>query len=372
MNTISCSLRQPVNSVRKTTMIIKNKNRIPAVILIASTVCALVFGLNVSKQTESAPEASDQVQAAETKQVKEPLVIYEAVFLDKSEINEIFRSIRGEEPPYELTPNEYHITVTFRSPVASYKLYGTKVTINGIAYKAGDVPNDEGGYSQNEGILVRLQSDNPEFNALIDSIQPKVWHITGSYSDKSIYTGSLDFSDAEPVSFSISGTFGAFMTDKSFRLTPEETAALGRPKPKETAGNTSSEITLYLWDNEIQDNRTYTDTSKETIEIFTELFDLLSAQTESSDDVLVLDESYESPQEGLIQNGSRLLTFLNQTVTYENETYHNAWFLEVISAENMQRKCFILPEGSRYSETVKLLLDDMHYQKLLDETDAGN
>ena len=76
MNTISCSLRQPVNSVRKKKMIMKNKNRIPAVILIASTVCALVFGLNVSKQTDSAPAASDQVQAAETKQVKEPLVIY--------------------------------------------------------------------------------------------------------------------------------------------------------------------------------------------------------------------------------------------------------------------------------------------------------
>lgn len=87
--------------------------------------------------------------------------------------------------------------LTFRSPVASYKLYGTKVTVNGTTYKAGDVLNDEGGYSQNEGILVSLQSDNPEFNALIDSIQPKVWHITGSYSDKAIYTGSLDFSDAE-------------------------------------------------------------------------------------------------------------------------------------------------------------------------------
>ena len=349
-----------------------NKNRIPAVFLIVSAVCALIIGVNVSKQTDDAPAAAEQVQAAETEPTKEPLAIYEAVFLDKSEVNEIFRSIRGEEPPYELTPKEYHITVTFRSPVASYKLYGTKVTVNGIAYKAGDVPNDKGGYSQNEGILVSLQSDNPEFNALIDSIQPKVWHITGSYSDKALYTGSLDFSDAEPVSFSVSGTFGAFMTDKSFRLTPEETAALGRPRPKETAENTSSEITLYLWDNEIQDNRTYTDTSKETIEMFTILFDLLSGQTESSDDVLVLDESYESPQEGLIQNGNRLLTFLNQTVTIKNETYPDAWFLEVISAENMSRKCLVLPDGSMYTETVKLLLDDMHYQKLLDETDAGN
>ena len=96
------------------------------------------------------------------------------------------------------------------------------------------------------------------------------------------------------------------------------------------------------------------------------------AQTESNDDILVLDEVYESPQEGLIQNGSKFLTFLNQDTVFKNETYHDAWYLEVISSETMQRKCVILPEGSRYAPMLKLLLENMHYQELNREIGTRN
>ena len=201
----------------------KNKKKILISFLTLSAVCALVIGLNVSNQTQSTAPEPDHTQVSAAESVQEPVVIYEAVFLDESEINEVFRTIRGEEAPYKLSPKEFHITVTFHPGVASYSLYGTKVIASGVSYKAGDVLDDKGEYTQNEGILVNLQSDNAEFNELTRS-QSRVWHITGSYSDKPKYTGSLDYSDAVPVAFAVSGTFGAYMSDGSLRFTPQETA----------------------------------------------------------------------------------------------------------------------------------------------------
>ncbi|MBR2768463.1 MAG: hypothetical protein IKD68_05985 [Solobacterium sp.] len=214
-------------------------------LLIVISVCALLVGLNISKQAMNTPAAADHTQTSQTEPVRKPYVVYEAVFLDTSEITEVFRNIRGEKAPYELSPKDYHITFTFRPAFASYKLYGTKVTANGISYKAGDVIDDEGGTTQNEGILVNLQADNPEFKQLINSIHKHAWHITGSYSHKAKYTGDLDFSDAEPVMFTISGTFGAYLSDGTFRFIPEESAAFARPESNKAVGN-PSEITLYL------------------------------------------------------------------------------------------------------------------------------
>lgn len=350
-------------------MIVKNKNRILVYLLIILSICALMIGLTVSNQTGSVPAAADQTRASES--VEEPYVVYEAVFLDTTEILEVFQNIRGEEAPYELSPADYHITVTFLPSVASYDLYGAKVIANGISYKAGDVPKDEGGLTQNEGLLVKLQSDNPGFRQLINSIHTHPWHITGSFSDKPKYTAQLDFSNAEPVMCAISGTFGAFMSDGSFRFTPEKTAAFADSEANGEDENTTSQISLYLWDDVSQNNRVYTDTLEESIQEFSELYDLLYSQTGSSIDLLVLEEGYDSIQDGLLYHAGRSLSFLNQTVIFKNETYKNAWYLEVFSKENNVRKCIILPESSRYAQMLKQLLDRMHYQELINELKTG-
>ena len=56
---------------------------------------------------------------------------------------------------------------------------------------------------------------------------------------------------------------------------------------------------------------------------------------------------------------------------FKNETYKNAWYLEVFSKENNVRKCIILPESSRYAQMLKQLLDRMHYQELINELKTG-
>ena len=45
-----------------------------------------------------------------------------------------------------------------------------------------------------------------EVKELLDSID-KNWHITGSYTTAARYTKYIDFSDAEPVDFKLTGTF---------------------------------------------------------------------------------------------------------------------------------------------------------------------
>ena len=47
---------------------------------------------------------------------------------------------------------------------------------------------------------------------LLDSYE-KRWHITGSYTTGAKYTEYLDFSDASPVDFTITGRFGKCDSD---------------------------------------------------------------------------------------------------------------------------------------------------------------
>ena len=77
-------------------MIVKNKNRILVYLLIILSICALMIGLTVSNQTGSVPAAADQTQASES--VEEPYVVYEAVFLDTTEILEVFQTIILRSP----------------------------------------------------------------------------------------------------------------------------------------------------------------------------------------------------------------------------------------------------------------------------------
>ena len=149
-------------------------------------------------------------------------VVYEAVFMSKEEVIEEFRNLRGETPPYENTPKEYHVTTVFRPTADSWQFYGAEADVHGYCYKAGDAADDDGNLTGNEGVLVKLSSSNPDFQKYIDNLTEHVWHITGSYEKAAKFTNRLDFSDGTPVSFTIAGKFGAYMSDGTFVFSEKE------------------------------------------------------------------------------------------------------------------------------------------------------
>ncbi len=149
-------------------------------------------------------------------------VVYEAVFISNEEAIQVFQNIRRETPPYENIPSDYHVTCTFRPETDSHQLYGTDVVIHGYLYKAGETMDGNGDPTGNEGVLVNMSSANPGFQNYIDNIRDHVWHITGSYAEAPKFTSNLDFSDGTPVNFTITGKFGAQLSDRSIVFSPEE------------------------------------------------------------------------------------------------------------------------------------------------------
>ena len=138
-------------------------------------------------------------------------VIYEAVFLDNSEVEGVFETIRGELPPYEHVSLDYHVTTAFMPETDARALYGTEVEVHIIGYKAGEVTTEDGSVVSCEGLKVELLSENEEMMDHLKNVEA-VFHITGSYSYQAKYTGSLDFSDMEPMDVVLKGRFGAFLT----------------------------------------------------------------------------------------------------------------------------------------------------------------
>ena len=169
-------------------------------------------------------EASDpNKMSASRKPEKNRHVVYEAVFMKNEEVLEVFRILRGEIPPYEHIPAEYHVTTIFEPETDSRQYYGSDVAIHGYVYKTGEVIDDDGNLTGNEGVLVKMYSSNPGLQKYIENITNRVWHITGSYAKEAKYTKNLDFDDGTPVNFTITGTFGAMMDDGSFVFSKEET-----------------------------------------------------------------------------------------------------------------------------------------------------
>ena len=136
-------------------------------------------------------------------------VVYEAVFVNNEQIVFLFNEVRGEAP-YPKVPSDYHVTTSFLPEEDERELYGKEVTVHITGYKAGDVTSDDGGTTRNEGFKVELASDDPDVTAYLESHVAN-FHITGSFTDQAKYTGYLDFSDAEPLEYSVTGTLGAYM-----------------------------------------------------------------------------------------------------------------------------------------------------------------
>ena len=95
-----------------------------------------------------------------------------------------------------------HITFVYKPSVSYESLFGEEVRVMVTGYGIND---------ENEGLAVKLSSDNAELNELINRIE--VPHITLSVSShgESKNTRYLTFSEIEP--FEIVGKFGGYFSD---------------------------------------------------------------------------------------------------------------------------------------------------------------
>ena len=159
-------------------------------------------------------------------------VRYEGVFMDNDEVKAMLEGIRGEQPYPEMTRN-YHITTVFAPEEPATDLYGKEVEVRVIGSKACEVADEEGILSSNEGLKVVLHSDDPAMAGYLAGID-KNFHMTGSYTVAARNTEYIDFSDMEPVDYTIKGTFGANLTGIGVSFDP---ADIGKPL-EETAEGT--------------------------------------------------------------------------------------------------------------------------------------
>ena len=138
---------------------------------------------------------------------------YEGIFLSAEDVTEAFRSASDHYPRYPVVPEEFHVTTEFLPAATHENLYGTEVTVHITGYIYGTAKDKTGDpASDNEGFVVELQSEDAEMQELLNSFE-KNWHITGSYTIGAKYTEYLDFSEASPVDFTITGTFGKCDSD---------------------------------------------------------------------------------------------------------------------------------------------------------------
>lgn len=138
------------------------------------------------------------------------MIIYEAVFLNNEAVEYLFKLIRGKKP-HANKPKDYHVTMAFKPETTASHLYGKLVAVHVIGYKDAEIATRQG-MTHNEGFKVEVSSTDPEMAKYIAENKGN-FHITGSFEDKPVYTGFIDFSDAKSVNFTLFGTFGAFTSE---------------------------------------------------------------------------------------------------------------------------------------------------------------
>lgn len=146
---------------------------------------------------------------------------YEAVFLDKEEVEKAFVAASDNYPKYEFVPDNFHVTALYMPEQKHEDLYGAPVNVHIIGYTYGSVQDTEENFtSDNEGFLVEVSSTDEKMQDLIEGID-KTWHITGSYSGAAVYTNQHDFSDCTPLDITIEGVFGLADSDGTVISEPQ-------------------------------------------------------------------------------------------------------------------------------------------------------
>lgn len=147
---------------------------------------------------------------------------YEGIFLSTEEVTEAFQSASDDFPRYPVVPEVFHITTEYMPDTTHENLYGTEVTVHITGYLYGTSTDAaDGSTSLNEGFRVEVKSENPVMQELLDHIDAN-WHITGSYTTAARYTKYMDFSDASPLDFVLTGTFGWCDSDNRLVLDRRE------------------------------------------------------------------------------------------------------------------------------------------------------
>ena len=158
-----------------------------------------VFNSNHA-QGETAPQSLQEQN--------EGYYYFEGIFLSYDEVIDAAKTVSDEYPRYSVVPEEFHVTTEFLPSVTHEDLYGTEVSVHITGYQFGTATDPKDGTaSENEGFRVEVQSENPEMQELLDSIDKK-WHLSISYTNGAKYTEYMDFSDADPVSITLTGKFG--------------------------------------------------------------------------------------------------------------------------------------------------------------------
>ena len=188
-----------------------HKKTLPWVIVL----CLFLALLGCSSHT-------DEIAHKSKEELEYGYYYYEGVFLSSEKITEAFRSASDEFPRYPVVSEPFHITTEYMPDTTHENLYGKEVTVHITGYKYGtSTDKTDGSTSENEGFKVEVSSEDPEMQELLDSID-KNWHITGSYTTAARYTKYMDFSDADPVDFILTGTFGWCDSDNSLVLEHKE------------------------------------------------------------------------------------------------------------------------------------------------------
>ena len=189
-----------------------------ATILLVATV-AIVASLTGCNSTATTSNGDNQTsaEASQTQESTEIKAVYEAIFLDDEQISDLFTQARGGNAALAKVPEEYHITIAYQPETAHPEWYGQKVTVSITTYAMQEVKTDDGTPTENEGFKVELTSENEQLNSYLASIN-KNFHVTGSYKDFAICTNYIDFSEGQPFEATVTGTFGAYMTDHTVKL----------------------------------------------------------------------------------------------------------------------------------------------------------
>lgn len=155
------------------------------------------------EEPETSEDSSFNILARErefAEQVKDK-VFYAGLFVDREEL------YKNAPAHLENTIEKPHVTTNFAPDETQLHLdeLGSDAKIFAIGY---------GNNGKNEGLLVRVEADDPAIQKAVDTI--KVPHITLSFSNDSHpkYTSDLDFSPLEHP-FELDGTYCLHMKDDS-------------------------------------------------------------------------------------------------------------------------------------------------------------
>lgn len=163
-----------------------------------------------------------EVKHKSKEELEEGYYYYEGIFLSTEEVTAAFQRVSDEFPRYPVIPVLFHITTEYMPEMTHDNLYGAEVTVHITGYKYGTSRDEtDGSTSENEGFKVEVTSENPQMQQLLDSID-KNWHITGSYTNAARYTAYMDFSDADPTDFVLTGRFGWCDSDDNLVLESRE------------------------------------------------------------------------------------------------------------------------------------------------------